>query len=157
MKSIKHILDKSGFIVPESYFEDFKIKSLDADQQFDKSGFTVPKDYFANFKVDTPNSSKLIRLSELQKTIAVAATLLILLGTLLGGLLISPQAQNQLDFTKINRNEMMNYLEDEMMMDHDLYLESENLRLNYFNNSIKQNTSIIDDMDDISIEQLMDY
>ena len=157
MKSRKHISDKSGFKVPETYFEDFEIKLLNSEKQKNKSGFTVPKGYFENFEISKHKSTKVIRLTEIQKTLGVAATLLILLGTLLFGLFFNPKPeQKPLDFSKLNRAEMMNYLEDEMMMDYDLYLENENIELNHPGNHI-DNANIIDNMDDSSIEQLMDY
>lgn len=156
MKPNKNISNKSGFKVPKSYFEDFEIKSLKVEEIQHKTGFSIPEGYFDNFKVEKPKPAKVIQLNEFQKTIAVAATLLVLLGTLLIGLLIKPKPQQQLDFSKINKTEIMNYLEDEMMMDHDLYLESENLELDYSNNNLNE-SNIIDDMDDGSIEQLMDY
>lgn len=157
MKDSKHISNSSGFKVPKSYFEDFKVRDFIEDKREVRSGFKTPKNYFENFKVETPKETKVIKLSDLQKTIAVAAVLLVILGTLLTGLLIDPQAdKQQLNFSKINKTEIENYLEDEMLMDHDLYIEDENLDLDFENNKIQDN-KIIDDMDDISIEQLMDY
>ncbi|QTY28182.1 hypothetical protein [Flavobacterium sp. CS20] len=156
MKSSKYISKKSGFEVPKSYFEDFEIDFLKAENQQSKTGFLVPEGYFDSFEVKLPKSFKLIRLNEFQKTLAVAAVLLVLLGTLLTGLIVKSQPQQQLDFSKINRDEAMNYLEDEIMMDYDLYLEDENLEINLSEVNL-ENTKIINNMDDSSIEQLMDY
>ncbi|RRO22582.1 hypothetical protein [Flavobacteriaceae bacterium 14752] len=156
MKLNNHISDKSGFKVPRSYFDDFEIKSFKVQGQKSKTGFSVPEHYFEDFKVKHSKSSKLIRLNEFQKTIAIAASLLVILGTLLTGLLVKPQQPQQLDFSKISRNEVKNYLEDEIMMDYDLYLEDEQLEINLTENNV-DDTNIIDNMDDGSIEQLMDY
>ncbi len=156
MKPNNHISDKSGFKVPKSYFEDFEIKSLKSEKQKLKTGFSIPEHYFDNFEAQKPKSGKLIRLNEFQKTIAVAATLIVLLGTLLIGLIIKPQPQQQFDFSKINRNEIMDYLEDEVMMDYDLYVEDERLEIDLSETNL-ENTNIIDNMDDSSIELLMEY
>lgn len=157
MKDSKHISKATGFKVPKSYFEDFKLKHFTKENSKVKSGFSVPKDYFENFKVEIPKQPKIFRLSDYQKTVAVAAVLLVLLGTLLIGLLIKPQADNQqLNFSKINKTEIENYLEDEMLMDQDLYIEDEDMNLDVKTKNFQKN-NIIDDMDDISIEQLMDY
>ena len=157
MKDSKHISKATGFKVPKSYFDDFKTKDFTGEKRRLKSGFVLPQNYFEQFEVQIPKEPKVFRLSDFQKTVAVAAVLLVLLGTLLIGLLIDPQPESQqLNFSKINRTEIENYLEDEMLMDHDLYVEDEELELNFKNKELKEN-KIIDDMDDISIEQLMDY
>lgn len=155
MRDSKHISKSSGFKVPKSYFEDFEVKDFTAEKRNLKSGFSVPEDYFENFEVRVPHQTKVIRLSDVQKTVAVAAVLLVILGTLLTGLLIDSQPNTQqLNFSKINKTQIEDYLEDEMLMDHDLYVDDEDLNLK----SIKiEKNFIIDDMDDISIEQLMDY
>ena len=41
-------------------------------------------------------------------------------------------------------------------MDDDLYVEDDNLKLNFNKDNIKDNT-VIEDLDDSSLEQLMDY
>jgi len=157
MKDSKHISKSSGFKVPKSYFEDFKLKDFTTEKRHVKSGFSVPEHYFENFEVRVPQQTKVIRLSDVQKTVAVAAVLLVVLGTLLTGLLIDPQPDTQqLNFSKINKTQIEDYLEYEMLMDEYLYVEDEDLNLNLKSKDIKDN-SIIDDMDDISIEQLMDY
>ncbi len=155
MRDSKHISKISGFKVPKSYFEDFEVKDFTAEKRNLKSGFFVPEHYFENFEVRVPQQTKVIRLSDVQKTVAVAAVLLVILGTLLTGLLIDSQPNTQqLNFSKINKTQIEDYLEDEMLMDHDLYVDDEDLNLK----SIKiEKNFIIDDMDDISIEQLMDY
>jgi hypothetical protein len=156
MKDSKHISKTSGFITPKSYFEDFKLKDF-TEKRTVKSGFILPENYLQNFEVNKPKEVKIFRLSDYHKTIAVAAVLLVILGTLLVGLLINPQPDSQqLNFSKINKTELNNYLEDEMLMDYDLYLEDGELELDFEDNDIQEN-NIIDDMDDISIEQLMDY
>lgn len=157
MKDSKHISKTTGFKVPKAYFEYFEVKDFTSEKRSVKSGFTVPKGYFENIEVEVPKDTKVIRLSDVQKSIAVAATLLVVLGSLLIGLLINPQSDTQpLNFSQIDKNEVEDYLEDEMLMDHDLYVEDEDLDFNYRSKDIQKN-NIIDDMDDISIEQLMDY
>ena len=157
MKESTHISKVTGFKLPESYFEDFKVKDFTSTKRELKSGFSVPEGYFESFEVKAPKEVKVVRFSDYQKSIAVAAVLLVVLGSLLIGLLINPQPDaQQLNFSKINKTEIENYLEDEMLMDHDLYLEDQELNLDFKNPDLKDN-KVIDDMDDISIEQLMDY
>jgi hypothetical protein len=157
MKDSKHISKTCGFKIPKSYFEGFKIEDFTNHKRKVKSGFDLPDNYFENFNVKPPKTVKVLRLSDFQKTVAVAAVLIVILGTLLVGLILDPLPDaGKLNFSKINKTEIENYLEDEMLMDHDLYIENKELELDFENNDLKEN-KIIDDMDDISIEQLMDY
>lgn len=156
MKYSNHISKSTGFKVPEGFLKDFKVPKDDLELPQIKSGFKCPESYFEEFHVNLPKPSKVRKLNEIYKTIAVAASLLIILGTLLIGLLVKHSPEPSLNFSKINPSEIENYLEDEMLMDHDLYIEGNTLKLNFDSKDIKNNT-IIEDMDDSSIEQLMDY
>jgi hypothetical protein len=155
MKDSKHISKSTGFKVPRSYFENFKVKTESIDMTQNKSGFVVPDAYFEDFKVETPKPVKVRKLNETYKTIAVAASLLAILGTLLVGLIQTKQ-ETSLNFSKLNHSDIENYLEYEMMMEDDLYVEEENVNFNFNKDNIKDNT-IIEDLDDSSLEQLMDY
>ena len=156
METSNHISKSSGFKVPETYFKDFKIKDLETNKRKQESGFSVPDAYFDDFKVKTPQKTKIISISDKQKTFAIAASLLVLLGTLLLGLILKPQPQQELNFSKIDKSVLENYLEDEMFMDTDLYVENEELYYKFSTKNLSDN-KIIDNMDDTSIEQLIDY
>jgi hypothetical protein len=155
MKESKHISKASGFKVPESYFENFKVDLNRLDSSQNKSGFIVPDGYFKELKVDVPQKPKVRRLHEVYKTVAIAAGLLAILGTLLLGLLRT-KPDTSLNFSKLDQSDIENYLEYEIMMDDDLYVEDDNLNFNFNKEDIKDNT-IIEDLDDSSLEQLMDY
>jgi len=156
MKKVNHISNSSGFKVPESYFENFKIKDLEAIKRKNKTGFSVPDAYFDDFQIEAPQNTKVIWLNDKQKTFAIAASLLLLLGTLLLGLILKPQPQQQLNFSKIDQSVIEDYLEYEMFMDNDLYVETENIDYDFSIKRLSDN-EIIDNMDDSSIEQLIDY
>jgi hypothetical protein len=156
MKHTDHILKSSGFKVPKDYFKDFKVTKDDLELRQSKSGFTLPESYFEEFDLKTPQVTKVRRLNEVYKTIAVAASLLVILGTLLMGLFFNQKSEPSLNFSKIDRSEIENYLEDELLMDHDLYVEDNELKLDFNSNNLTENT-VIEDMDDSSLEQLMDY
>ncbi len=155
MKNSKHISKSTGFKVPESYFEDFKLKIKDLKANQNQSGFIVPDNYFEDFKLETPKPVKVRKLYEVYKTIAVAAVLLAILGTLLLGL-FRTEPDTSLNFSKLDQSDIENYLEYEIMMEDDLYVEDDNLKFNFDKENIKENT-IIEDLDDSSLEQLMDY
>jgi len=156
MESSKNISKKSGFKVPESYFDDFDIQTLKGKKQQHIAGFSVPENYFENFEVQNPKPTKIIRLNEFQKTLAIASILIVLLGTLLIGLLTQPQPQRDLNFSKIDKSVIENYLEDEMLMETDFYVENDDFyfKLKPQNFSSKE---VIDNMDDSSLEQLIEY
>lgn len=156
MKSLRHISKPFGFKVPKSYFEDFEIDNLDDEKRKHKTGFSVPDSYFEDFEAKTPEKTKVIKLNDKQKTFAIAASFLILLGSLLLGLILKPQPQNNLNFSKIDKSAIENYLEYEVFMEADLYEESDELDYNVPSINISEN-NIIDNMDDSSIEQLIDY
>lgn len=156
MKTPNHISKSSGFKVPKNYFKNFKIKDLEAVKHKHKTGFLVSEAYFEDFEVKTPQNTKIISLNGKQKTFAIAASLLVLLGTLLLGLILKPQPQQELNFSKINQSVIEDYLADEMFMDNDLYVENEDLYYKFSTKNLSDN-EIIDNMDDSSIEQLIDY
>ena len=109
MKDSKHISKSTGFKVPESYFENFKVKTDNLNIAQNKSGFVVPDNYFKEFKIEVSKPAKVRRLNELYKTIAVAASLLIILGTLLVGL-IQTKEQTSLNFSKLDQSDIEKYL-----------------------------------------------
>lgn len=156
MKTSNHISKSSGFKVPKSYFKDFAIKDLQSEKRKYKSGFSVPDAYFDNFKVEIPQKTKVFKLNDRQKTIAIAASLLLLLGSLLLGLILKPQPPQELNFSQIDKTVIENYIEDELFMDTDLYVEGEDFYYKVSRKNISKN-NIIDNMDDSSIEQLIDY
>ncbi|NBC57461.1 MAG: hypothetical protein GVY05_04160 [Bacteroidetes bacterium] len=156
MKSNKHISDKSGFKVPKSYFEDFEIKRFDIEKHKQNSGFSVPENYFDDFEVKIPQQRKLVNLNEKQKSFAIAASLLLLLGSLLLGLILKPKPQQEFNFSKIDQSVIEDYLEYEMFMENDLYVENEDFFFKFSTKNLSQN-EIIDNMDDSSLEQLIDY
>ena len=155
MKTSKHISKSSGFKVPKSYFEDFEIKNFDTEKRNYKAGFSVPDDYFDDFVVKIPKKVKIINLNEKQKTFAIAASLLILLGSLLLGLILKPVPQQDLNFSKIDKSVIEEYLDYEIFMEADLYEKDDQFKYNIPLKNISKN-DIIDNMDDSSIEQLID-
>ncbi len=156
MKTDKNIPQSSGFKLPKSYFKDFKINDLENEKRKHKSGFSVPESYFSELEIKIPKEPKTFKLNELQKTIAIAASLLVLLGSLLLGLILKPQADQEVNFSKLNKSDIENYLEEEMFMESDLYVENEEFYLEIHEQNLSEN-DIIDNMDDSSIEQLIDY
>lgn len=156
MKTQNNISKSSGFKVPKSYFKNFEIQDLKSEKRKYKSGYSVPDAYFDDFKVEIPHKSKVVQLNEKQKTIAIAASLLLLLGSLLLGLILKPQSPKKLNFSQIDKSVIENYLEDELFMDTDLYVEGEKYFYKVSPKNISKN-NIIDNMDDSSIEQLIDY
>lgn len=156
MKTSKHISESTGFKVPKSYFKDFDIKTLRAEKRAQKTGFSVPEAYFNDFEVKIPAEPQVLKITPKYKTIAIAASLLILLGSLLLGLILKPQSSEKLNFSKINKSEIENYIEYEIFMDTDAYDESDGDYFKLPSKHITEN-NIIDNMDDSSIEQLIEY
>lgn len=156
MKDSKNISKSTGYKIPEDYFKDFKVPKDNLELRQVKSGFKLPVSYLDEFEVKLPKPAKVRNLNEIYKTIAVAATLLVILGTLLVGLLVNSNQETSLNFSKISQSDIENYLEDEMLMDHDLYVEDNELKLDLDSSQLKEN-NVIEDMDDSSLEQLMDY
>ncbi len=156
MKTSKHISKSIGYKVPESYFEEFKVDiSLTKSHQH-KSGFSIPENYFENLRIQTPRPTKVRKLREVYKTVAVAASLLVILASLLMGLILQNNQKTVLNFSQLNPSDIENYIEYEMMMDEDLYVDDKNLILDFNTDNIQNNT-IIEDIDDSTLEQLMDY
>ncbi|MGM0636116.1 MAG: hypothetical protein ACQESK_08615 [Bacteroidota bacterium] len=72
---------KSGFKIPENYFENFRIQKLAKAKKATQheSGFSVPKGYFENFEVNSKEQkeSKVIALNS-RKIVAIAASISLL-------------------------------------------------------------------------------
>jgi len=156
MKGSKYISEASGFKVPDAYFAEFKVKDLKKDVKCRDAGFVVPDNYFEAFSVSLPQKSKTVNLKSDFKIYAIAASLILILGSALLTTILDFQADQSLNFSKIDKTEMQNYIEDQMLMDQEFYLEDEAVNFQISSQNFDENT-IIDDMDDISIEQLMDY
>jgi len=155
MKKSNHIKKVAGFKVPDGYFDtnaiDFsRLKSVE-----DQSGFKVPENYFDSFKVEVPKETKTIRLYN-YKFIAIAASLTIILATLLINLISGQLNSEPMDFSKLDKQHLFDYIEDEMLLDHDMYINGTDEKLKVFKNDISEE-EVLDYLDDTSIEQLMDY
>jgi len=156
MKHSNNISEISGYKVPKAYFENFKVDLDNKTKIEDKSGFVVPDNYFDNLNIEIRQEAKVRKLNEFYKTIAVAASLLIILGTLLSGLLIKETPETSFNFSKLDQSEIESYLEYELMMDNDVYVDDENLELDFSKQDLKGN-AVIENMDDSTLEQLIDY
>lgn len=156
MDNYKKIKKRSGFNIPDAYFENFKVSNHPLKQIQQKTGFSVPDAYFEDFKIKPNNKPKVIKLKEFYKTFAVAASLLVILGTLLVGLLSRYNHEPSLNFSKLDKSAIENYLEYEMMMDEVIDVEQKKVNFD-FNSKLKANNSIIENLDDTTLEHLMDY
>jgi hypothetical protein len=152
MKNTKNISKLSGFKTPKGYFDSFSVDVKAASQN--KAGFKVPENYFESFEVKAPKPSKVIRLYH-YKSVAVAAVLIVILGTMLINLINVQQADENLDFSKIDRNQLFDYIEDEMYLDHDLYI-SNNAGSPKSSTIDLSSDEVLEYLDETSIEQLID-
>jgi hypothetical protein len=155
VKKSKDIKKITGFKVPDAYFDSKTIDFTQIKSVEDQSGFKVPKGYFDNFKIDLSKEVKTIRLYN-YKTIAIAASLAILLATLLINLIGSQTNSDAMDFSKLDKQHLFDYIEDEMLLDHDMYINGTDEKPEIFKNDISEE-DVLDYLDDTSIEQLMDY
>ena len=155
MKKSDHIKKVSGFKVPKGYFENnlmdySKLKSVES-----QTGFKVPEHYFENFEVDVPKETKTIRLYN-YKSLAIAASLIVILATLLINLIGSQLNSEPMDFSKLDKDILFDYIEDEMILDHDMYINGTGNKLEISKSDISDE-DVLNYLDDTSIEQLMDY
>jgi len=155
MKTSNHIKKVAGFKIPEGYFENNAIDLSRLTSVEGRSGFKVPQDYFDGFTVEVPKETKPIRLYN-YKSLAIAASLTILLATLLINLIGSQLKSEAMDFSKIDQQHLYDYIEDEMILDHDMYINGMDKNLKDFKNDISEE-AVLDYLDDTNIEQLMDY
>jgi len=155
MKTSDHIKEVSGFKVPNGYFENFSFDDAQHTSIETKTGFKVPEDYFENLKVEVPKVKKTRKLYN-YKTLAIAASLTVILATLLINLIGSQLNSEPMDFSKLDKDLLYDYIEDEMILDHDLYIKDSGKKLELQSNTISDE-DVLDYLDDTSIEQLMDY
>lgn len=156
MVNYKKIKNRTGYNVPDAYFDNFKVSSQPIKHIQQKTGFSLPEAYFEDFKIKLNNKPKVIKLKEFYKTVAVAASLLVILGTLLVGLISKYNHEPSLNFSKLDKSAIENYLEYEMMMDEVIDVEQKKVNFD-FNSKLKTNNSIIENLDDTTLEHLMDY
>ncbi|NEV94029.1 hypothetical protein G3567_07705 [Psychroflexus sp. YR1-1] len=138
---------KSGFKVPENYFETLEtsvLSKLKSDACVKKSGFKTPEDYFANFKLETPSEehqTRVIHLREWGKWVAAAA---IVAFAIIGALYIDEISPNQdIQFSDLNNDMIERYL--------DTYLDNPEEFIDYENTSVNklvdQNITTLEDND----------
>ncbi|QSS96855.1 hypothetical protein [Psychroflexus sp. ALD_RP9] len=100
---------KSGFKVPDNYFNEFKISELNL---IEKKVFNIPDNYFEELEIKLPQESKVINLRQrvLLISSSVAAILIIAL------IALYPSRNNQkLDsFSNVEQSEIEDYLETEL-------------------------------------------
>ncbi len=154
MIETKNISKLSGYRLPEDYLDNFNVENIGHDNS-QSGGFKVPESYFESFTVTPPKPSKIVYLYN-YKSIAVAAVLIVISCTMLINLISLHKTNESLDFSKIDKEQLYDYIEDELYLDHDLYI----------NNADKPSPSstpnfseddVLDYLDDSSIEQLIDY
>ena len=104
MKSIKiHKISRSGFRVPDQYFESFKVnEQLDNYSTLNDTGFLVPENYFNNFDRRSTDKKTKISSFSTKKYVYVAASLLIFI--LFKLVLISDSNDDYLENYVINEN-----------------------------------------------------
>ena len=61
-----------------------------------------------------------------------------------------------MDFSKLDKELLHDYIEDEMILDHDMYINGIDEKLEISKSDISKE-DVLDYLDDTSIEQLMDY
>lgn len=154
MKDSKNISQLSGYKVPTGYFKNFSVGGSDVESSYGH-GFKVPDNYFDSFTVKPPQPAKVIHLYN-YKSIAVAAILIVILSTMLINLISMHQANQSLDFSKIDKSQLYDYLEDEMYLDHDLYINS-SVKSSPESTLDFSEDEVLDYLDDSTIEQLIDY
>lgn len=155
MKTSDHIKNSSGFKVPKGYFENKTIDLSGLKSVESKSGYKMPDNYFDDFKVDVPQESKTIRLYNF-KALAIAASLVVILATLLINLVGSQYNSVPMDFSKLDKDLLYDYIEDELILDHDMYLNGTDKKPEISQSEISDE-EVLDYLDDTNIEQLMDY
>lgn len=155
MKTSDHIKNSSGFKVPKGYFENKTIELSGLKSVESKSGYKVPENYFDSFKVDVHKEARVLKFYN-YKTLAIAASLTIILATLLINLIGSQYNTEPMDFSKLDKDLLFDYIEDEMILDHDMYINGTDDKLEVSKGDISDE-DVLDYLDDTSIEQLMDY
>jgi hypothetical protein len=152
---------KSGFKVPNDYFEDFEAKMMrsvsseqsTSEQSREKSGFTIPENYFDGLeeqvlaKVERPEPrGMLISLFRKKKFYAAAGIAAVFIG-IISTLLLKPNPVNSLE------SENISVLEE--------YIDEENIDLNFneITTFIYEEGYVLDDLNtsDFSDEDVIDY
>lgn len=143
--------NKSGFKIPESYFnsiETYTLTKLKLNSYLEKSGFKIPKDYFDDFKLETPkveSSSKVIRLQKWTRWTAAAAIVAL---AILGAFYIdyiSPR--KNLQFSDLDKEMIENYL--------DYNLESPDEFIDYRNTSVQ--SLVEENINTLNDQDIMEY
>jgi len=152
---------KSGFKVPNHYFEDFEAKMMRVisseqstmEQYKAKSGFTIPKNYFNNLenqvlaKVEHPEPrGMVISIFRKKKFYAAAGIAAVFIG-IISTLLLKPNPVNSLDSDKI------------LVLEEYIEGESIDLDFNEITTFIYEEGYVLDDLNTtvLSDEAVLDY
>ena len=155
MNRSTHISRNTGFKVPDNYFEDESLGSLKSKAVSFRSGFSLPESYFETFDVEVPAKTKVVKLFD-YKLVAVAASVLVLAATLLIKLLGTTQQSEYLDLSAMDKQILFNYIEEEMILDYDLYVNGAPQEIKILQDNITSE-EVIDYLDDTNLEHIMDY
>ncbi len=119
----KHI--KTGFKIPDNYFNKFENKLFDELKLNSETGFSVPKDYFANASdkiiMDNLKPIPVITLfsrKNIMYTSSIAAALV------LGFFILFPK-ENKLNFDDVTYASLMEYSSDEFTNSYEIIVLSE--------------------------------
>lgn len=106
---------KSGFRIPENYFEEFEtrlfveIKKETSKSKKIASGFKVPEGYFDNFEVSPQKETKLIPLFKNKKVWAYASSAAAIF--ILALLIFTPNTTQNLSFATLDEENLEMYFE----------------------------------------------
>ena len=155
MRNSSHISKSSGFKVPKGYFESKSFDISEWKPSSNTSGFNVPENYFETFAVKISKEPKVCRLNN-YKAMAIAASMVIIIATLLINQIGIQQEKEPMDFSNIDKKMLFEYIEDEMILDHDMYLTGMEKDIEISKDDISKE-EVLDYLDDSNLEQLMDY
>ncbi|MDR9401053.1 MAG: hypothetical protein RI558_06495 [Psychroflexus sp.] len=141
---------KSGFQLPDNYWNDFEKKlnkrlhEADQEKLDISSGFSVPDTYFSNFKVNVEAEHPIVKY---KKWLAIAAIFIALISLGIIQYNLSSQ-KNTVDFSSVEDKKIYQYIDNQ-------YISEE--VLDEYSKVSKERFQLEDAMQDIKDEEILSY